>query len=337
MTGSQLHHWSHSQPSVEKFQERPTILSQRGVNTPDLDEDRDSTQAASGIQKAMYRFETSAEAGDRRRSAAEAHDASQNITLDEPMTYMQRVLVEHGASNATLGFGLHQVNCEDHPTDRETGAPVRGHLRTTSTGSVPARNARRTILSTGSLASTDAGELALEYIRETASLRNTLRESMQSESIRESVEPSRRRTGPISASQEPFSFQLDQSSSPAPNREDHQNAALRALDGAPRGDAIQACGSGQWLGGARHSSHGTRRQGKVDWKTCGLFSSTGRQYGLGNQAIGYANGQYVTVLQRETVPEKKKSKRDTLRGVLCFAGQRITESRGTMRKMWIVY
>jgi hypothetical protein len=333
-TGTLVHHRSQLQPNLGGvYRENAQIFTGisgmalgRDMATPDLDEDHSSTMAASSSHTAQYRFETREEAEERRRqSAAEAQQEPHD--LEEPATYMQRVLAEHDAASASDFSALYRCGSHDHIVagDGEVDLPPppippRSHLRPVSTGSVPPRDVRNSLLSTASLTSTDAGELAQEYIRDTASLRNKLRGSMQRESIQEGVEPSTPQPRATSLSLSPSSLHLDQSSSPGPNREVNRDAALQALDGAVAAeeDEIQACESGQWLGAARQTSAAARRQGCPDWRKGALFSSSGRQYGLGDHTKGYVAGDYITVTGEVSVPEQRKRKRGTVKRLLCF-------------------
>jgi hypothetical protein len=338
--GTLLHHRSQLEPNIGGvYRENAQVFTGisdlppgRKMSTPDLDEDRGSTQAASSSHTATYRFETREEAEERRRRSAaearqEAHDSRRKTISEEPATYMQRILAEHDAASASDLPALYRCGKQEEAAVADTGGSfpthsflVRSPRRGASTGFVPPGN-RDTLYSNTSFASTDAGELAQEYIRDTASLRNNLRESMQRESIQEGVEPLTPQARATSLSLSPSSLDLAQSSSLGPNQALNRDAALQALDGTAADEGeIQPCGSDQWLGAERQTSPAARRQGRPDWQKGTLFSSTGRQYGLGDHNKGYVSGEYITVIEEVPVLGKAKQTRSGLRRLFCMAG-----------------
>jgi hypothetical protein len=339
-TGTVVHHRSQLQPNIGGvYRENAQIFSgisrpplERDMATPHLDEDHGSTMAAYSSHTAQYRFETREEAEERRRRNAaaarsEPHDPLKETMLEEPATYMQRVLAEHDAASASDFTALYRCSNHSRVIAQDAGVispsppiPAQSHLRPVSTGSAPTQHVRNSLLSTASLTSTDAGELAQEYILGTASLRDRLRESMQRESIQDGVEPSTPQPRATSLSLSPSSLQLDQSSSPGSKREVKRDAALQALDGAAttEKDEIQPFGSGQWLGAARQTSATARHQGRPDWQKGTLFSSSGRQYGLGDHTKGYVAGECITVVGKVTDPEQGTQKRGSVKRLLCF-------------------
>jgi hypothetical protein len=339
--GTLVHHRSQLQPNLggvyrenaQVFTDLSDIPVGRDVTTPDLEEDHDSTHAASSSHTAAYRFETREEAEERgRRSAVEArvdpHNASRNAFLEAPTTYMQRIPAEHDAASSSEFPALYRCGNPGHTPSTDVGdvfstppVPACSPRRVNSDASVPVRNMRQTVVSTASFVSTDAGELAAEYIRDTASLRNILRESMQRESIQEGIEPATPQARATSLSLSPSSLDLAQSSSLGPDREMNRDAALQALDGAVTAeDEIQPCGPDRWLGAGRQTSAAARRQSHPDWQKGTWFSSTGRQYGLGDHTKGYVSGDYVTVIEEAVISGKGKQKRSGLKRLFCMAG-----------------
>jgi hypothetical protein len=339
--GTLIHHRSQLQPNLggvyrenpQVFGDHPDIPVGRDMTTPDLDEDHGSTQAASSSHVAAYYFETREEAEERRRrSAAEArmdpHKASRDTISEAPTTYTQRILAEHDAASSNDFPALYQCGKPGHTPSEDVGdvistppVPARSPRRVNSDSSVPAREMCRTVLSSASFTSTDAGEFAAEYIRDTASLRNILRESMQRESTQEGIEPATPQARATSLSLSPSSLELAQSSSPGPNPEMNRDAALQALDGAVTAEnEIQPCGSGRWLGAGRQTSATARRQGRPDWQKGALFSSTGRQYTLGDHTKGYVSGDYITVIEEAAIAGNEKRKRSRLKRLFCMAG-----------------
>jgi hypothetical protein len=135
-------------------------------------------------------------------------------------------------------------------------------------------------------------EQAEVFVGITESLRNRLRESMQESEL--GPLPSQPRATSLS-----LSPHLDPSSSPGPSREIDLDAALQALAGdtTDEGD-IQPYASGQWRVAGRQISAAARLQDRLDWQKGALFSSIGRQYGLGDNTKGYMGGEYSFWLQK---------------------------------------
>jgi hypothetical protein len=331
-TGTLVHHRSQLQPNLggvhrenaQVFASLSCLPLTPDMATPDVEEHHGSILAVTSGHTAQYRFETHNEAEERRRrSAVEArqkpHEPWGDTILEEPTMYMQRMLAEHDDASASDFPALYRCEKQVRAVSADAGAvisdpsvPARSHRRLNSTASAPARN-RDTLLSTVSAVSTDAGELAQEYILETTSLRNRLRKSMHVED----TGPSASEPRATSLSLFPSSPQLDHSSSPGENREVNRDAALQALSGATDvEDEIQPCGSGQWLGG--HTSITARRQGDVDGRKGAMFSSSGQRYGMGDRNQGYVSGKYATVIQDSVVLGKDLRKRDAVKRLCCF-------------------
>jgi hypothetical protein len=332
---TQTHHVSHSQPNIrglrresaQNFERTSTVSFSRSLITPDLKEDLGYNRDTPSSYTAARRFETQEGAEERRRgSAAEARVAQDNIrrdtSLDESPTYMQRVLAEHDAANARENSDQYHFEDEDveEPSNQLT-VPTSGHIRVISFKAVPSQHMRGTLWSTTSLASTDSEELTEESAHKTDECRCILQEGMQgSDGVEDSFQPVTPRPRALSLLDIPSELRLDRSSTPAPNRSINQSATLSALDGVSgKSDSLPRGSSGQWLGAtARHSPLAARRQGRVDWQKTGCFSSSGRQYGLGNHEEGYLASDYVTFIRDDARPGKEKRKRDAWKRMTCF-------------------
>ncbi|KAF1939221.1 hypothetical protein EJ02DRAFT_436554 [Clathrospora elynae] len=291
-TGTQLNHRSHFQPSDmcredgRNFEGFSTLSLRDHISTPNLAADRGSSlDFKHSSLNAPYCPEIPAEAASRRRRSA----------VEERKHI-------HDASTAKKTHSKYRFDYQEHPED--TDRDVR-------------HDARNTLLSTASFVSTDAGEIAEEYIRATSSLRHTLRESLcMGDSISERLLTPR--SGATSVSRNPSEFELDNTSSPALSREAHHDAAIQTL--------ARAAFTDETHGSTRSSSlipHAARRHGKVSWQEgiairkpqrVSLISSSGQEYGRGNHVQGYLSAKFVTKIGEDPLKEQAR-KRNILKGV----------------------
>ena len=305
-----------------------TVSPPRHITTLLSGNEQSFSRDESSSLTAVYRFETSEEAEERRRRiAAQARQEQpnwRNTTLNEPTTYMQQVLAEHDAATAKdhIDECRSEDKDEEEPIARHT-MPSHRHLRVVSADDVPPRQMCIVPTSKTPLASSDSGGTIGRLDCDAGPEECTLQGNMRSPEVtRVRSTPISPRPRAKSLPNTPPALRLDEHNPFAPEADDHQSAALSALAGGNRepGETFSRESSGQWLGGpARRSLLAARRRGRADWQKSGLFSSTGQQYGLGNCDEGYLAGKYVTIIKDDVTLEKKDRKRDAWRRVSCFS------------------
>jgi hypothetical protein len=284
--------WNLKSLSTTSFRQGPT---------PDLDEDHGSNGNKFFNPKNSYQYGTLEEAEKRRRRiTAEAEEylpvQTEETYLEEPKTYMERVLAEHDAPYLKKSLAMypseHEDLREELGTVRSTSACDQQHRHFMANGGVSTRNAR---CPSASCASTDASKLAADYIKETSSLRSALRESLaMAEPIPKRMEPLTPQPRNTSPSRDPFMINFQKSSLSASNRQAHQDVTLDALDGAT-GSTDDIESSASMPSAPTRGVSAFRRRGGADWRRGGLFSSSGRRYGTGDKEEGYVSGDYVTI------------------------------------------
>lgn len=312
-TGTQIHHRTHLQPTIggmaredgQNFKRLSTSSLPQEDPRQDLDGLHAPVLHTSNNPTASYHFESPEEAQVRyqKEIAQRCIDA---IAL---------------LPSADLNI----------PSRRQS-ISFRRHERVASMGSYSFRGVRDTVLSTGSAPSpflSDAGELAQEYIQETRIVRDMLQSSDHVfEPIEELAELPTPQPRKSVVSCDPSEPDLVEASTAALRRRTHRNAALQALSGRVP-DTVDS-------GRPTDSSHPRnrapaqtlnvpQRQGRVDWRDAstngplvrsGLYSATGREYGLGDHTRGYMSGGFVTSLQELTLLPKER-KKNLLKRLFC--------------------
>ena len=320
-TGTQIHHRTHLQPTIggmprengQNFELSSTSQLQQSDSTQNLDEFHASVLDTSHASGAPYRFETAEEAQERYR---------------------------RGLASRALNSGVPLSNIDSDIPSRHQSFDFGRHSQGARMGSYPGRDVRDTILSTASAPSfclTDAGELAEEYIRETGIRHNSLQPNMPAtEPAVELTKSQTPRLRATSISQDPSDLDLTDSSPTTQQRYSHRNAALQALSSSvPNAiDRSEPAGPNHLDGSSQASAENlniTRRRGRVDWQNdpktgpahrASLYSTTGREYSLGDHTRGYTSGEYITTIgkiEEQTPPPEETRKKSLIKRLFCVA------------------
>jgi hypothetical protein len=335
LLGTQSHHLSSLEPNIRglpcddarDFDGTPASSFTKVLTSSDLNDGQGFNLDASGNYTPACRLETQQEARARRsQSVTEAtpleHNVWRDTTLDEPRTYLQRILAEHDATNEGSSSD------EYRKQDQINGERSAQHVALASRNMCPInsnagslRHRRETLWSTTSLISTDSGAQT-EVSYQTDGYRNMLQDGTHTLDTAEDIfQPVTPRPRALTLSDTPSELQLHSSSSLASDGSAHQSTALSGLEGADgESDKLLSTGASDQRiqRSTRRSSLAARRQGRADWRNRTLLSSTGQMYGLGDRGEGYVAGRYVTVIEEDAQPEKEKRRQDAWKRVSCF-------------------
>lgn len=276
---------------------------QQSASASGLDVERRSEKHGATEDMATCLSKAEWEDEERHRRSAEPQDPPHSVrytTLLEPEIYMQRVLAEDRAAYMGEKLELDAFECGTHLTNTKFGDTADRYplpAQPKSTRSHLIDRTQKMLFTSTSLAPTESGEDDEESFQDASSLRHSLQGIRRGPvSLQEGAPSPIERSHRISIPNSACKLQS--------SRKVHQVANLQALVSAFK-DSVQVEDMIE-----RESLRAIQHQTQTKPPDSSLFSSTGREYGLGDCTKGYLSGHYVTCLDGEMAEEKKERKRD---------------------------